>query len=151
MSNLAQSGSTIIQMAQRSAAAYSAIKTGEKNIIVVWIGVNDAANFYAQDIYDSISAYCYARKAAGWNVVICTEIAAGVGGIGEPWSSKYLDINNRIRNNHAFADYLCDLGADARLQDCNNLTYFAADKIHPSTTGATVIATLIANTLSSLV
>jgi lysophospholipase L1-like esterase len=120
---------------------------GAHNICVVWGGVNDAnAGASAATIYSRLLTYWAARRAAGFKVVACTEIdAQDAGREAVNWhSTLYPALNTLIRSDPHAYDVLVDLGADSRLQDATNTTYFNADKVHLTDTGYSVVAALVA-------
>ncbi len=57
--------------------------------------------------------------------------------------------NAGLRNDYAFADFLVDFAADARLADGNNTTYFV-DGLHFTAAGNDVIAGIAQNALASV-
>jgi hypothetical protein len=150
------SGQTVGNMITNGAANIdSKLISGGSNILVVWGGVNDSleGGMTASTIYTRLQTYCQARRAAGWNkIIVCSEIDAqdasrnAVGWHG----TMYPALNALLRANYSFADRLADLGADARLQDATNTTYFNADKVHPAEGGCDVIASIIQTQISSL-
>lgn len=118
---------------------------------VLWGGVNDASGGAdAATIHSRIAAYCAARRAAGWRVVVCSEIDAQSAPLNAVnWHSTIWPALNALitANWSTYADALADLGGDARLQDANNVTYFNADKLHLNTTGYGVVAGIVAAVL----
>lgn len=124
---------------------------GSNNICVIWAGVNDSANT-AQQIHDAIKTYCLARRAAGWRVLVCTEIdAQDAGRLANGWTVKYQALNTLLKADYAdFADAIADLGANANLQDATNTTYFNADKLHLTTAGYTVVAGIVGAALTGM-
>lgn len=148
--NNAVSGGTIADMAARGTAVDAMFKTGNNNIILVFCGVNNSL-LTAQQMYDDLKAYCLARRAAGYKVIICTEIdCQNAYVLSNGWATKYLDLNTKIRNDHSFADALADFGADPRLQDASNTTYFNADKVHPTDAGARVLGEIASPCINAL-
>jgi len=147
MASWAVSGKTVAQMVSTAAADIDPLLvSGQTNTIVIWGGVNDNASSTAQQIYDNLAAYCTARKSAGWSrVIVCTEIDA----VSSGWTAKYQALNTLIRDNHSWADAVADLGADARLQDNSNLTYYDADRIHLTTAGYAVVAGIVGPSLAA--
>ena len=146
MASWAVSGKTVAQMVSTAAADIDPLLvSGQTNTIVIWGGVNDNASSTAEQIYNNLATYCAARKAAGWSrVIVCTEIDAVASG----WTAKYQALNTLIRNSHAWADAVADLGADARLQDNSNLTYYDADRTHLTTAGYAVVAGIVGAVLA---
>jgi lysophospholipase L1-like esterase len=59
-------------------------------------------------------------------------------------------LNTLIKSDATLYDSLIDLGADSRLQDATNVTYYNADKVHLTDTGYGVVAALVAAQVSAL-
>jgi len=114
---------------------------------VLWVGVNDAAALTAQEIYDNIAARCTTARAAGWKVVVCTEIDAVAAG----WTAKYQALNALLLAGYtAFADGIADLGANSELQDHTDTTYFNADGTHLIAAGEAVVRDTVYPVLASV-
>ena len=148
VANFARSGWQVSEMITDAATRVDTqIGTG-RNVLVLLGGVNDAAaGASAATIYASIKSYCEARRASGWDkIVLCTEIdaqSAATQAVG--WHSTiWPALNTLLTAGYAdFADYLCDLGADSRLQDATDTTYYNVDLLHPNDAGYAVIQELI--------
>ena len=122
-------------------------------VAVLFGGVNDGvAGASAATIYDRLKTWWAAARAAGAKVVACTEIdAQNAGADAVSWhSTLYPALNVLIKSDPSLYDALVDLGADARLQDATNLTYFTSDQIHPTTAGYGVIAALVRPVIEAL-
>ena len=149
LNNLAVGGKTVATMITNDTTAADGIRRTDlpKQIAVIWGGLNDDGNGVGADyttIHTRLATWCAARKAAGFRVVVCTEIdCQSVDGLVR-WHTDYLLLNNLIRANYTtYADALADLGGDARLQDATNGTYFNADKTHLIAAGYTVVAGIV--------
>jgi hypothetical protein len=149
--NPASSGASFAVINARAATVDSKIRTGKKNILVFWAGVNNSGNT-AEQIHTYISDYCSARRAAGHMVAVCTEIdAQDASRNTNGWHAKYLDLNTLIRNNYSsYADALIDLGANAALQNALDTTYYTTDKVHLDQPGCQVVASIAAPILDTL-
>lgn len=120
---------------------YDASRTN--NILSLFIGANDVATpgpFVAADFVADLKAFCLARRAVGWVIVLGTLL---------PNST-----NNSITNRNAvnplivadtsFYDERVDLhlvtnlGADA---DCTNTTYYESDGVHLKDAGNELLKT----------
>lgn len=147
LASWAVSGKTLAQMVSTAAADIDPLlNPSGANTIVIWGGVNDNATSTAQQIYDNLAAYCAARKTAGWQrVIVCTEIDAVSAG----WTAKKNTLNGLIAANHSWADAVADLGADVRLQDNSNLTYYDADRLHLTAAGYAVVAGIVGAVLAA--
>jgi hypothetical protein len=122
------------------------------SICVFWAGVNNSGST-AQQIHDLIKTYCLARKAAGWRVLVCTEIdAQDAARLADDWhASKYQALNALLLADYTdFADGIADLGANVNLQDATNLTYYNADKVHLTAAGYTVVAGVVGAALAAM-
>lgn len=119
-----------------------------KNIVVIWGGVNDAAaGASAATIWSRLQTYCLARRAAGFKVILCTEIDCQSAALDlVSWHTVlWPALLTLIRAGWAsVADGLADTGANANLQDATNATYFNADKVHLTATGYGVVAGIVA-------
>lgn len=112
--NFATGGATIATITARAAttdAAYDA--TRFFNILSVFIGANNL-RFGESDttIFNALKAYCQARRAAGWQVVLATMLpsnadACAAGGC----ETTRLSVNSMIRADPSFYDALADIGA----------------------------------------
>lgn len=124
----------------------------DANILVVLIGTNDcAAGTAAATSNAALKAFCQARQATGWTVVVGT-IPAYSSSFGT--EAIRLAYNAEIRADWAtFADGLADIGADARVGVTGaemSSTYFQADQVHPKAAGAAVLAELVRDALLTL-
>lgn len=154
--NVGLSGDTVNQMNTDGATQVDVNYRGtfNKNIAVLWGGVNDAsAGASAATLYSRIQTWCNARRAAGMKTIVCTEIdcqSAALNAVS--WHSTLYPALNAliVAGWTTFADGLVNLGADSRLQDANDLTYFNADKLHPNATGKAVIGSLVAPVIAGL-
>lgn len=129
------------------------VRSGVKNILAVWCGVNDHGSLSAAQIYANLQSYCLARRAAGWDkIAICTEIDAQ-GAVSASWhTTTYPGLNTLLRAGFGtFADRLIDLGADSRLQDATDTTYYNVDQVHLTETGSAVVGEIAAPVLATLV
>lgn len=151
----AVSGSTLADLVSRATgtdAVLPADKTGRKFVLSVLVGANDlttyaggsdtiAANNYLTDL----AAYCDARRAAGWKVVICTILphttAINSGVTDATNNTRRAIVNSSIRSSWVgvHADALADLGGDATMgaDTAAVNTSLYADGYHPTSTGHT--------------
>lgn len=132
---------------QSEAATIDALLGSGSNVLVVWAGVNRATEDASQ-IYARMVSYCNARRAAGWKVIICSEIDSQAD---MTWhNTVWPALNVLIAADHSFADGYVNLGGDARLQNALDTTYFNADKIHLTTTGYAVVRDLVYPVLATM-
>lgn len=146
----AVSGSTTSQFLSRAATGISLANRaafGRRQIMVLLGGVNDGrAGVSAASIWANLQAHCIARRNEGVRAVLCTEIdAQDASANANGWHSTVLPaLNTLIRAGWAnVAEALVDLGADSRLADATNGTYFNGDLLHPNATGYGVMQSLI--------
>lgn len=125
-------------------------QSGKINIISAQAGVNDliAGNSLAT-MQTDIQAYCAARRAVGWKIIVTTIM---------PSSAIGTDANRTAYNSwlvanwNTFADGLADVASDATMgnpANTSNTTYFA-DGTHPTATGHALIAPYFATAISGL-
>jgi lysophospholipase L1-like esterase len=119
-----------------------------RRIAVVMMGVNDLRNggFSTASIIANISAYCTARRAAGFKVIVCTITPATDAGTAGSFAADRATVNASIRTNYpTYADGIADVGGDATIggdSAPNNATYYG-DKLHPTAAGNAIIASII--------
>lgn len=128
-------------------AIYNA--TNAKNIAYCGGGINDLPADSAATIETAIQTWCTTRRAAGYQVIVATiPPASSVSGANE---TKRAAINTWIRANwSSWADQLCDLDNDSRLQTPSNTTYYLADGVHYTAAGHAVVAELVKANLAAL-
>lgn len=170
VTNRATSGQTTAQMISGGACDMNGSGTrgsasseidvllgSNENIIVVWEGTNDLYfNGNTTDAYNRLVTYCQDRQTAGWRVVILTILYRSFGGntpAGDSnavYNGKIDTVNASIRSNWAtFADAICDVAANANLDDPTDATYFF-DGTHLTGTGRGLIASLVSSTILGL-
>lgn len=146
-SNLAVNGSCINpaqanSLPNRYAAEYALRQPGVRNIIVVWIGANDA---YLPDsaatIFANLKAYCQQLRAAGYIVIVCTVTLASNPAIAAVLSAY----NDLIRGDSSFYDFLADVQADSTIGPAAamSLSALSADGLHLTTLAHTFAAAII--------
>jgi hypothetical protein len=69
---------------------------------------------------------------------------------GATYTQKVQALNTLIRGDTSKYDRLADLGADARLQNALDTTYFNADAIHLNAAGQSVAAGIVAAQIATL-
>lgn len=130
----------------------------DRNIVTAFAGHNDMRDQTYTDAYNDAVAYCQARQAAGWQVVIITQMARNDNwGTTYPdaasWDAARLSYNQLIRDNWGtFADAICDVAGDDRIGDLADVidgTYFV-DYIHPNDAGHAIIAELLNTSIRTL-
>lgn len=117
-----------------------------RGIVSIWGGVNDAVDpADAATIYSRLQTYCLARRALGWKTIVCSEIdAQDAARNAVNWHTVIWPALNALLNtDHSFADGYANLGADSRLQNALDTTYFLADKVHLTTAGYAVVTSIV--------
>ncbi len=118
-----------------------------KNYYTIMIGYNDlAAGATAAFVYANIVTICQTVRAAGFKVVIMTDIYSTNAGV----NTKTDTVNTSIRANWAtFADALADTNALPQAQNPLDTTYFF-DGLHPTAALDAIMAGLVEPLLLAL-
>lgn len=150
--NIAVSGQTTQQMAADAASEadsqFSALRS--RCILVAWEGRNDMVvnGITGAQAFANMKAYCQARRAAGWKVVVLTMLPTTA--VDETHRGDY---NTPIRATwRTFADGLADVAADPRIGDAGDAldtTYFY-DGTHMTDAGYAIIAQTVAGALGGV-
>lgn len=112
----------------------------------VWIGVNDFFGAeVAADVYAALVDYCTALRDAGWRVVVATETDTS-----NPTQTEAYSALIRANAVGTFAHAVADLGADTRLDDRTNTTYFA-DGLHLTDAGNVAVNELMTAAIASAI
>jgi lysophospholipase L1-like esterase len=154
--NDAVSAQTIDDMdAQTSVTATYDSRKGNQ-VLVVWAGTNDIYfGATGAATYALLAAYCAARRAVGFKVVVLTCLPRSNAGTPAGFNTDRATLNTSIRANWAtFADALADVAADSRIGDDGDeldTTYFDADKVHMNATGYGVIASIVKTAIGTIV
>lgn len=147
----AVAGDTISQMNARGTTIDGKLITetsNYKNVLVIWIGVNDFVNTVGAGTtaYNALKTYVQARIAAGHNkIFVYTMTPTTYGGRNATFEAERVIFNNLLRNDLVLLSgvYILDTDTKTELTDCNNAAYFnAADKLHLVVAGAMVAGTL---------
>lgn len=138
-------GSTIASLTARGARLDERIKPGSaKYILTVHIGANDLGNATSTASWlADLAAYCDARRAAGWYVILATVLPrGGVAG----FNARRAVVNPVILTwAGVHADAIADFAGNATMGDDgdeNNTTYYS-DTIHPTDAGHTILASIM--------
>ena len=147
----AVSGSYISDCVSRKSTldSYYFNKYGVKNIVVLWIGINDVAvaNISGEDTYAAYKLYHDSLIATGWNVIPLTACEA-LGGVGEQETRR--QTFNALLKSDLGNTNLIDCDEITQLSDSTNLTYFQADQIHLTEAGNIVAGALIVDKINSI-
>lgn len=148
VANIGASGQSVATMITQIAAEVTP-KVGSYHIAVLWGGVND--NTDAATMHTRISTWCATVRALGIKVMVCTEIDCQAATHTDWHNTNYQALNALILANYAtYADGVADLGADAKLQNAADTTYFNADKTHLNNAGYAVVAGIVAAAVNAL-
>lgn len=129
----------------------------KRRVLIAWEISNDLANLTQTDTaaYANIKAYCQARTAAGWRVIVGTCLPRTQPGINTNFETYRLSINTLI-NAHAVAEgwavAVADFAADATIGVAgasDNTTYYN-DKIHLTSAGHQIAAGIVTAALASI-
>jgi lysophospholipase L1-like esterase len=156
--NFAVSGETVATMTTNAPSTIDPLVSSayRNNIAVLFGGTNDI--YFDADSDDTASttisrvvAYCQARQAAGWQVVVTTLLPRddfpGTSTLpatqATHFEARRQAFNTYIRNNwQSFANALADVGNDPNMGqagDETNATLFT-DGVHPTAAGAAIVA-----------
>jgi lysophospholipase L1-like esterase len=92
--------------------------------------------------YTTAVSLCQGRRTAGYKVIAFTLPARG--GFNSTQNGYLATYNTSVRSNWTtFADALADVGADARMQNSANTTYFDTDGTHLTAAGYGVVAGIV--------
>lgn len=131
---------------------------GGANVCVVWEGTNHlGAGATAVATYNALVAFCAARKAEGWQVIIMSILPRTDAAKPANFDANRATINGNFRTDFdaatsdayafgpavgtTYADLLCDVAADTLIGedgDSDNTTYYS-DKLHMTTAGYNII------------
>lgn len=133
--NNAVSGSQISHLVSKAALLDSVIPasiSGRKFILSVLIGRNDWTSGASTSAFlADLAAYCDARRAAGWTVVLCTILPAAASGF-NVWRNT---VNTAIRTwVGTHCDAICDFAADGTIgtDAAGSNTSIYPDGTHPN-------------------
>lgn len=136
--NLATTGNTIVDMLTQTATVDALYASDySANYAVLLAGVNDiGGSDDAATIYANLATWISGRKAVGFTTVILTLPPVAD-------TTKINAVNALLLAGKAGADLLVDMAGDARFQNVADTTYYQGDQIHPTATGAQVLADLV--------
>lgn len=154
--NYSMSGSKLInQLLPRAPfvdAALPSAKGGDKYIMSVLIGANDLSSTDAATYITQLRAYCSARVAAGWTLLLCTILPVNGNAT---FNSRRAVVNADIRANMAAygATAIVDFAADPTMgpddSQTTNPTLWV-DVTHPNAAGHAILEPIFRAVLNSL-
>lgn len=145
-------GRDLVQMNAESPAFSNLYYTkNTNNICVVWELTNFIATYKSgNSAIQQLVKFCRNKKLAGFKVVVCTGLYRQ-DGVSAIHAKETDEANSYIRLHYSeFADKLCDLAADSRLQNPLNTTYFNSDKVHLNDAGYDVVSSIIYDVVKSI-
>lgn len=158
--NTGVSGQTLATMATDRAAQIDPFYSAgiARNVCVMWGGTNDMStaggNQTAATTLTRYYAHADALRTAGFSTIGLTMLPRSDAGIPGDFNTKRATFNTDVRANWAsHLDALVDVAADTRIGDdgdSDDLTYYAADKVHLTIAGYQIIADLVAPALAAV-
>jgi hypothetical protein len=133
--NLAVGGSLLSTMSARAAATDAKILSHARNVLSVFIGTND--DDPDTTFLTNLAAYCDARRAAGWYVILMTLLPNIAGltnrAIANPEIRLWATSGSIVPGKHI--DAYCDFAADSIMGPDgarSNTTYYDGAGVHPT-------------------
>lgn len=163
MVNLANSGFTTPVLTARAQSLIDPLLNlevpNQRRVLLVWEITNDLSSLTQTDAgaLANIQAYCTARKAAGWKVILATCLPRNPTGINTSFETYRLSVNASIRANAVsggWADAIADIGNDSTIGAMGaytNTTYYNGDGIHLTAAGHAIAATYITSALAGII
>ena len=152
--DVAAHGQNIVQAAADAATQVDPLydTSISKNVLCVWLGTNAMYGHSgsAATAFADLKAYCLARRAVGFKVVVVTCLPRSTD---VNFETDRQAFNASIRADTSFYDALADAGGDATVGAPgaqNNTTYYTGDKIHMTSAGYAVVAGLAVTAINSL-
>lgn len=130
--------------------------TRYRNIAVLWAGTNDLyydEKLTASGLHEYIRDWCSGRKAAGFQVIVCTIAPRSDPDIRENFECRRRILNSLIREHYSeYADGIADIAADPRLGDIGDEldNRYYTDKVHMTATGYSIVACIIRDAIIGL-
>lgn len=143
---LGQGGSSVIGYSH-TAEVDATFQAGKTNTLIVFFGANDLLDSSAATFKANLKAFCLARRAVGWKIVLLTVLphtGNGVGGVS--FNILRAAANTLIRGDTSFYDALADVGDTGTTMGADaaavNATYYQ-DGVHPTTAGHALLAPIV--------
>jgi len=127
-----------------------------RNIAVLWAGTNDLyydEKLTAASLHEYIRDWCEGRKAAGFQVVVCTITPRPDPQSRRNFEERRQTLNALIREHYSeYADGIADIAADPRLGDAGDElnTRYYTDKIHMTPEGYRIVACIIKDAIAGM-
>ncbi len=127
-----------------------------RNIAVLWAGTNDIflnSELDASILHGSIRNWCNGRKAAGFQVIVCTITPRSDYGSPRSFEENRQALNELIRTHYfEYADGLADIAADPHIGDAGDeldTTYYY-DNVHMTALGYAIVANIVKDSIIRL-
>lgn len=127
-----------------------------RNIAVLWAGTNDIffdPSIDVSALHESIKDWCYGRKAAGFQVIVCTITPRSDQGTPGNFEEDRQAINDMIRSHYfEYADGLADIAANPNIGDADDEldTMYYYDKVHMTELGYAIVANIVKDSIVKL-
>lgn len=145
-----QGGIVVSNMVDRAAAVDALYNPNRKaNILSILIGRNDlGVGTIPTTFVANLKAYCLARKAVGWKIVLLTVLPSTVSGFNAVRNTA----NGLIRGDSSYYDVLADVATDTTIgcDSCAANTTYYADGTHPTNAGEALIAPYVITAIQSI-
>ena len=118
----------------------------------MFIGANDGIWVSTQTYFNDLKAYCQARQAAGYKVVLGTILPQSGTPNASAFNTARAIINASIRSDSSFWDALSDFANNATMgpdSAAANTTYYS-DGEHPTDVGYSILAPIASAAIKSL-
>lgn len=152
--NFAAGASHVTDIEARSAMVDAEYITNcTKNILVIWIGVNDVDNIEGTgaSTYADLKSYIKDRIAVGWKPYVYTMTPTNSEGRNEAFETERSVFNNLLKTDLVLLDgvQIMDTDTVTQLSDYTDTDYYL-DGIHPSASGHFYAAQLFTNKMLDL-
>lgn len=123
--------------------------TRYRNVVVLWAGTNDLyydEELTASSLHGYIRDWCEGRKAAGFQVFVCTITPRPDPQDRRNFGERRQTLNALIQAHYSeYADGIADITADPRLGDAGDEldTRYYTDKIHMTPEGYGIVACIV--------
>lgn len=127
-----------------------------RNIAVLWAGTNDIyldPGLDASNLHESIRNWCSGRRAAGFQVIVCTITPRSEFGTPRSFEENRQALNEMIRMHYfEYADGLADIAKDPRIGDAGDEldTAYYYDRVHMTKSGYSIVASIVKDSIIGL-
>ncbi len=127
-----------------------------RNIAVLWAGTNDIfldSKIDVSALHESIMDWCNGRRAAGFQVIVCTITPRSDSGTPRSFEENRQAINEMIRMHYfEYADELADIAANPQIGDADDEldTIYYYDNVHMTKLGYAIVANIVRDSIIEL-